>query len=59
LRLVQVGATTVRRLSKERVNGFHNKHRGALHVEPEVQAAWSEVRSWASTQHALSADLHM
>ena len=41
----QVGATTVRRISKERVNAFHNKHRGALQVQPEVQDSWSEVSS--------------
>jgi hypothetical protein len=46
-----VGATTVRRISKERVNAFHNKHRGALQVQPEVQDSWSEVSSTARRNH--------
>lgn len=45
-RALQVGATAVRRISKERIHAFHNKHRGALHVEPEVQSSWSEVRTF-------------
>jgi hypothetical protein len=56
----QVGATTVRRISKERIYAFHNKHRGALDVQPEVQDSWSEVsstgRQKAQTLHAPIAD---
>lgn len=38
-----VGASAVRRMSKGMMYAFHNKHRGALRVEPEVQNSWSEV----------------
>lgn len=33
----------MRRMSKGMMYAFHNKHRGALHVAPEVQDSWSEV----------------
>jgi hypothetical protein len=47
----QVGATTVRRISKERIYAFHNKHRGALDVQPEVQDSWSQVTSTRRRNH--------